>query len=108
MKDASTNTTTVRMTVSYLSSTDRGVHKHHTTSIVVEIGLQDIPGTERRLYNLHRTSMTIKTALSHLPTTETGVYKHQRTSTDVEIELLDIPGCERRLYNLHDSDNGII
>ena len=38
-QDACTISTTVRMTLSDLPSTESGVHKHHTTSTVVEIGL---------------------------------------------------------------------
>ena len=62
MKHASTTSMMVRMTLSDLPSTDTGVHKHRTISTVVEIGLYDILGTERRLYNLHDTD---------LPSTET-------------------------------------
>ena len=135
MKDACSNTTMVRMTVSNLPSTETGVHKHRT-STVAQIGLQDIPGTERCLYNLQRTSITVKTALSDLPSTETGVDEHQRTSTlvetafqvpgsetpstetavhkhrttstVVEMWLQDILGTERCLYNLHDGENDFI
>ena len=53
MKHASTTSMTIRMTLSDFPSTDTGVHKHRTTSTVVEIGHQDIPGTEGHLYNLH-------------------------------------------------------
>ena len=75
MKDACTNTTMMIMTLSYLPSTETGVHKHCTASKVVEIGLYDIPGTEGRLYNPHRTCMTVKMALSDLRSTEIGVHK---------------------------------
>ena len=87
MKDACTNTKTVRMTVSYLPSTKTRVHNHCAASTVVEIGLYDIPGAEGCLYNLHRPSMTVKTALSDLPSTETRVHEHQRTSTLVQTEF---------------------
>ena len=53
MKHASTTSMMVRMTLSDLPSTDPGVHKRHTISTIVEIGLYDILGTERHLYNLH-------------------------------------------------------
>ena len=53
LKDVCTDSPMVGMTVSDLASTETEVHKHRTTSTLVEIGLQDIPGYERRLYKLH-------------------------------------------------------
>ena len=43
----------MKTALSDLTSTKTGVHKHQTTSIVVEIKLKDIPGYERCLYKHH-------------------------------------------------------
>ena len=115
MKDACTNSTTVRMTLSDLPSTDTGVHKHGTTSTVVETEFQHIPGSKTRLHNLHQTTMTVKTTSSDLPSTETGGHKHRATSgvqkysttsTVMEIGLQDIPGTETQ--DPRDSKDGFI
>ena len=70
-----------------LTIAETGVHKHSTTSTVEEIGLQEIPGTETHLHNLHRTPATVKITSSDLPSNETGVYKHRTTSAVVESEF---------------------
>ena len=43
----------MKTALSDLPSTATGVHKHRTNSTVVKIELEDIPGTETRLSNLH-------------------------------------------------------
>ena len=47
MKDASSNTTMVRMTVSYFPNIETGVLKDaYTTSVTVKTALFDLPSTE--------------------------------------------------------------
>ena len=86
-KNACTNSTTVRITLSDLPSTDTGVHKHGTTSTIVETEFEHIPGSETRLHNLHLTTTTVKMTAFDLPSTKTGGYKHRTTSAVVESEF---------------------
>ena len=86
-----------------LLSTETGVHKHRTTSTVVETEFKHVPGSETRLYNLHRTSTTVKTTLSDLVSNETGVHEHCTTSTVVEIVRVNFLGTETGLFDFHES-----
>ena len=86
-----------------LLSTETGVHKHRTTSTVVETEFKHVPGSETRLHNLHRTSTTVKTTLSDLASNETGVHEHRTTSILVEIVHVNFLGTETGLFDFHES-----
>ena len=85
LKHASTNihrtSTTVKMTLSDLPSTDTGFNKHHTLYSCQKVNISTFIVAKHACI----TSTGVKMALSDLPSTETGVYEHPRTSTDVKI-----------------------
>ena len=66
MKDACTNSTTVRMTLSGLPGTDTGIHKHGTTSTVVKTEFEHIHGSKTRLHNFQRTTTVVHKASHNL------------------------------------------
>ena len=74
MKHASTTSMMVRMTLSDLPSTDPGVHKRHTISTIVEIGLLV-------LKDACTTSTTVRMTLYDLSSTDTRVHNYHTTST---------------------------